>query len=163
MASPASSLRASSSHSSSRSWSCQLSSSWRMRSGSRCWRRAWRICCCPHSSRPPAPAPRLMAPLQLRRRMRCSCRQWWCLGRAWTGLSAGATQVGGWVGAWVGGRSPRKRTGYLVLRQNPPPCRRICPPCLAPCPAGGLEDWAVRCRCGVSDDDGERMIMCDSW
>lgn len=30
-------------------------------------------------------------------------------------------------------------------------------------PAGGLEDWEVRCRCGVHDDDGERMIMCDTW
>ncbi|KAL4420457.1 hypothetical protein ABPG75_010113 [Micractinium tetrahymenae] len=28
--------------------------------------------------------------------------------------------------------------------------------------AGGLEDWEVRCRCGVHDDDGERMIMCDT-
>jgi hypothetical protein len=28
--------------------------------------------------------------------------------------------------------------------------------------AGGVEDWAVQCRCGVTDDDGERMIVCDS-
>jgi hypothetical protein len=24
-----------------------------------------------------------------------------------------------------------------------------------------VEDWAVRCVCGVRDDDGERMIVCD--
>lgn len=28
--------------------------------------------------------------------------------------------------------------------------------------AGGVEDWAVRCGCGTVDDDGERMIVCDS-
>jgi hypothetical protein len=27
--------------------------------------------------------------------------------------------------------------------------------------AGGVEDWAVACRCGTRDDDGERMIVCD--
>lgn len=27
--------------------------------------------------------------------------------------------------------------------------------------AGGVEDWAVACCCGVLDDDGERMIVCD--
>jgi hypothetical protein len=24
-----------------------------------------------------------------------------------------------------------------------------------------VEDWAVACRCGTRDDDGERMIVCD--
>jgi hypothetical protein len=28
--------------------------------------------------------------------------------------------------------------------------------------AGGVEDWAVQCCCGVRDDDGERMTVCDS-
>jgi hypothetical protein len=28
--------------------------------------------------------------------------------------------------------------------------------------AGGLEDWVVACRCGVVDDDGEKMISCDA-
>jgi hypothetical protein len=40
-------------------------------------------------------------------------------------------------------------------------CQRAAASCCG-C-AGGLEDWAVRCRCGVGDDDGERMIMCDNW
>lgn len=37
--------------------------------------------------------------------------------------------------------------------------------CLLPCRfrhAGGVEDWAVKCSCGTLDDDGERMIVCDS-
>jgi hypothetical protein len=45
-----------------------------------------------------------------------------------------------------------------------------CPPCILsycalPCSrwlqAGGAEDWAVRCRCGTTDDDGERMVACE--
>ena len=28
--------------------------------------------------------------------------------------------------------------------------------------AGGEEDWLVSCVCGCRDDDGERMIACDS-
>ena len=27
--------------------------------------------------------------------------------------------------------------------------------------AGGLENWSVRCQCGTTDDDGERMIVCE--
>ncbi|XP_051141119.1 PHD finger protein MALE MEIOCYTE DEATH 1 [Andrographis paniculata] len=26
---------------------------------------------------------------------------------------------------------------------------------------GGTETWTVRCKCGTSDDDGERMVACD--
>lgn len=28
--------------------------------------------------------------------------------------------------------------------------------------AGGREDWLVHCLCGTTDDDGERMITCDT-
>lgn len=27
---------------------------------------------------------------------------------------------------------------------------------------GGGDDWVVRCVCGTRDDDGERMVACDS-
>ncbi|XP_010554390.1 PREDICTED: PHD finger protein At2g01810 [Tarenaya hassleriana] len=27
---------------------------------------------------------------------------------------------------------------------------------------GGFDDWTVECRCGARDDDGERMVACDS-
>lgn len=27
--------------------------------------------------------------------------------------------------------------------------------------AGGEADWVVSCHCGVTDDDGERMLCCD--
>jgi hypothetical protein len=27
---------------------------------------------------------------------------------------------------------------------------------------GGLDQWTVRCECGTTDDDGERMIACDA-
>lgn len=27
--------------------------------------------------------------------------------------------------------------------------------------AGGEADWVVACHCGVTDDDGERMLCCD--
>lgn len=26
---------------------------------------------------------------------------------------------------------------------------------------GGSETWMVRCECGATDDDGERMVACD--
>lgn len=32
--------------------------------------------------------------------------------------------------------------------------------------AGGEQNWTVACKCGVTDDDGERMLCCDrcaSW
>lgn len=28
--------------------------------------------------------------------------------------------------------------------------------------AGGEADWVVSCKCGVQDDDGERMLCCDT-
>ena len=28
--------------------------------------------------------------------------------------------------------------------------------------SGGIEDWEVLCRCGTRDDDGARMLCCDS-